>query len=386
MAYDIAGSQVLSSPVTAFAQGRALRLAERRAEQEGRALELSMQRSQGEESRAQAAETRTQTAFDEAMQQRNTQVLYRALSQIEAAEDPVAAATAMSQSPEIADMFKQMGKDPLAAIAGKTPDQVRAMAREGRMKIEPFIGKDEEAYTLGPGDVRFKGGKKIAEVAAEDEWGEEKPALVDGKEALIQVNKATGKMRVVTGATPIPKKEGEGDDTFKRADTLRDEYNTQAKDFRSVEDSYSTIQSLAKQPSAAGDIGLLTSYMRMVDPGSTVREGEFATAENAAGVPTRVRARYNALVSGERLTVEQRKDFVGQAKNMYDARKGQHGKLRSRYESLATRAGIDPLDVIGAEERDPEAPVSAAPNAPTATGPNGQKLILQNGKWVPANG
>jgi hypothetical protein len=388
MAYDIAGSQILASPVTAFAQGRALRLAERRAEQEGRALELSMQRSMGEESRAQAQEGREQTAFDETMKMRNTQILYRALSQIEAAEDPVAAATAMSQSPEISGMFKQMGKDPLAAIQGKTPDQVRAMAAEGRMKLEPFIGaKEEEAYTLKPGEVRFRGGKKVAEVEPEDEWSAAEPALVAGKEVMVQVNKRTGTPRIVEGVAPIPKDKGDGgDETFKRANILRDEYNTLTKDFETISSGYRNILSAAEQPSAAGDIALVYGFMKLQDPGSTVREGEYATAENAGGVSSRIRAQYNKALSGERLAPEVRKDFVAQAKRLYKGQTERYDQKRSRYADLAARSGLDPADVIGKPVTIQATEAAPPASAPTATGPNGQKLILRNGKWVPLNG
>jgi hypothetical protein len=385
MAYDIAGSQILAQPVSGFMQGRALRLAERRAEQEGRALELSMQRAQGQEGRAQAEEARTQTVFDETMKQRNTEVLYRALSQIEAADDPVAAAAAMAQSPDIGGMFKQMGKDPLEPIKGKTPDQVRAMAREGRMKLAPFVtGKEEEAYTLKPGEARFRGDQKIAAVEADEEWTAPEPVVVGGKEVLAQVNKRTGQPRVVPGVAPPAKdKAGEKDKTFEHANVLRDEYNTQSKDFRTVEDSYSTITSLAQKPSAAGDIGLLTSYMRMVDPGSTVREGEFATAENAGGVPSRVRARYNNLLRGERLSEDQRKDFVGQARNMYSARKEQWGKVRSRYSDLAQRANVNPADVVGTDDAIPvtdQGPAKIASDADYAKLPAGTRYIGPDGK------
>jgi len=39
----------------------------------------------------------------------------------------------------------------------------------------------------------------------------------------------------------------------------------------------------------------------MLDPGSVVRESEFATAQNAAGVPDQVRNMYNKVLSGTRL-------------------------------------------------------------------------------------
>ena len=41
-------------------------------------------------------------------------------------------------------------------------------------------------------------------------------------------------------------------------------------------------------PSGASDIALLYGYMKVLDPGSTVREGEFATASNAGGIPDKI--------------------------------------------------------------------------------------------------
>lgn len=147
------------------------------------------------------------------------------------------------------------------------------------------------------------------------------------------------------------------DKRFTRANTLRDEYTAQTKDFQTIGAQYGNIVATAAKPSAAGDIALITSYMRMLDPLSTVREGEFANAENAAGVPAQVRAKYNKLLNGERLTPEQRTDFVNQAKAVYDTRKKQADAVRTKYTKLAERAGVDPLDVVGdAEAAAPEAP------------------------------
>jgi hypothetical protein len=50
-----------------------------------------------------------------------------------------------------------------------------------------------------------------------------------------------------------------------------------------------------------------------------VKEGEQATAENARGVPSQLVAKYNKLLKGERLDDTQRKDFVTQAKAVYQA-------------------------------------------------------------------
>lgn len=179
---------------------------------------------------------------------------------------------------------------------------------------------------------------------------------------------------------------GAGDDkdptdkTFTRANTLRDEFTASTKDFGTIQAQYNNIKATSAAPSAAGDIALITSYMRMLDPMSTVREGEFANAENAGGVPDRVRAKYNSLLSGERLSETQRKDFVGQAKNVFSSRESQFKQARTKYTNLAKRAQVDPLDVVG-EEFIEEAPGSGAgaPAAPSGAGPavgvNSRKVV-----------
>jgi hypothetical protein len=142
MAIDIAGSQILSQPVSGFLQGRAMRMAEEQGERRMRALEAAEGRAAAQESRLASAEQREQQLFDEASKMRNMQVLHRALSQIESAEDPAAALNTLAKSPEVSGIFQKMGKDPMEGW-GTTPDEIRARAAEGRAQIEPFLPKSK---------------------------------------------------------------------------------------------------------------------------------------------------------------------------------------------------------------------------------------------------
>ena len=83
----------------------------------------------------------------------------------------------------------------------------------------------------------------------------------------------------------------------------------------------------------------------MLDPGSTVREGEFANAQNAAGVPARIASLWNNLQDGTRLTEEQRADFIAQARAAYNAQAGIYNNLVGRYHGLATGYDIDPNNI-----------------------------------------
>jgi len=127
---------------------------------------------------------------------------------------------------------------------------------------------------------------------------------------------------------------------------LRKEMNPKAVRMKDIEANYGKITGSAKMDTPAGDISMVYSYMKMVDPGSTVREGEFATAQNAAGIPDRIRNIYNKAASGERLTPSQRIDFVKASGDMYEKEKDVYMQEVKSYEDLAGRHGYDPKDII----------------------------------------
>lgn len=135
---------------------------------------------------------------------------------------------------------------------------------------------------------------------------------------------------------------------IKGSSDLRKEYNNNpiVKDTQDIQQAFGKIQKNAENVSAAGDLSLITNYMKMLDPGSTVREGEFANAQNSGGVPDTVRARYNQVVSGERLSSAQRADFLGQSKNIFDSQLERLAETNNRYQSLADKYGMDSQDIL----------------------------------------
>lgn len=134
------------------------------------------------------------------------------------------------------------------------------------------------------------------------------------------------------------------DRNFARSDKLRDEYNKLSGDFIKVRDAYNRI--LSSKESAAGDLSLIFNYMKMLDPGSVVRESEFATAQNAAGVPDIVRNMYNRAMSGERMNPAQRAQFKEQADSLYQSASETQGSLERNYTGMAQRFNVSPEDVL----------------------------------------
>lgn len=148
---------------------------------------------------------------------------------------------------------------------------------------------------------------------------------------------------------------------------LRKEFNAlpDVKEFNDVANAYTTIDRLSKAPpTGASDISFIFSYMKMLDPGSVVREGEFATAANSGGIPDTVQNLYNKALDGKRLTPQQRQNFASTARNIYEGRKGRYDQIVSEYQGYATETGLKP-DVI--QPRIPAGSGSRAESLP-ATG------------------
>lgn len=134
------------------------------------------------------------------------------------------------------------------------------------------------------------------------------------------------------------------EDTFKQANTLRDEYNTLTKDFRTVQDAYNKIKSTSD--TGAGDMSLLYSYVKLLDPGSVVRESEFATAAASGSFGEQVQGAVQRLMTGERLPDTLRSAFKAESDSIYKAQKLGYDRIRENYKSIAEKNQVDPNDVL----------------------------------------
>jgi len=122
--------------------------------------------------------------------------------------------------------------------------------------------------------------------------------------------------------------------------------------------------------------------MKMLDPGSVVREGEFATAQNSGAVDDRIRSLYNRVIDGTRLSDTQRADFVGRAAKLYSGAESQYQTIADQYGGFAQNAGLDPSQVIpdfsysGGEIAIPEVTDGSSdiPPMPTGDTVNGQPM------------
>lgn len=143
------------------------------------------------------------------------------------------------------------------------------------------------------------------------------------------------------------------DTTFDRAKKLRSEITNVSTDFNKIGSAFGRIQASSKDPSAAGDLALIFNFMKMLDPGSVVRESEFATAANAAGVPDRIRNQFNRVRTGERLAENQRADFLKQAGNIFDRSEEDNTKAINKIVDIGEQFNVTRDQLLGREQPAP---------------------------------
>lgn len=167
------------------------------------------------------------------------------------------------------------------------------------------------------------------------------------KNLLSQQGMAANRQATIEAARIAAGKRNENaqiDDEAKlRNDWLKNDLTKKTQD---VSSAYNKVVGAAENPSAAGDLSLIFGYMKILDPGSVVREGEFATAQSAAGVPDRIRNLYNRVQSGERLNQDQRADFVRSAGTAWAGQMSQQEKLNQEFEGLAQSYGYSPDRIV----------------------------------------
>jgi hypothetical protein len=125
---------------------------------------------------------------------------------------------------------------------------------------------------------------------------------------------------------------------------LRSSFLNQAQPHIQISQAYRKIESAPD--TAAGDMSKIFGFMKILDPGSTVREGEYASAENARGVPDTVKAQYNKVISGQRLSPDQRVQFTQAAGDLVNSQKQQFGEVAKYYGDISSRNRINPENII----------------------------------------
>ena len=141
------------------------------------------------------------------------------------------------------------------------------------------------------------------------------------------------------------------------------------------------VKSSFSQNTAAGDLAGIIAFMKMIDPGSTVREGEVLTVKKAGGIDDKTITLYKQLFKGESLSADQRKDFMTTADNLIKADNASFNSNVNRLKVLSKNRGYNDENIFGAgtiEEVEEEVTPVGTETVPTATGRKFEGFTLKN--------
>lgn len=144
----------------------------------------------------------------------------------------------------------------------------------------------------------------------------------------------------------IAKEGGLGGDQLADVLRVRNDITRNSAEFLGAQLGYDKVMAAAKTDSPAGDMSLIFGFMKVLDPGSIVKEGEFATVQNSASVPDQIRGVYNRILRGERLTPEQRADFTYQAQQQFEPMAERQRRLIADAQAFAERNKLPFDDIV----------------------------------------
>lgn len=143
------------------------------------------------------------------------------------------------------------------------------------------------------------------------------------------------------------------------------------KDYSDMQSAFGQVVSSLSAGTPIGDVAGATKIMKLLDPGSVVRESELAIAMAASGRMDRLNNYFSNMLSGQKLTPTQRDDFKALANELYAAAGDAYNKKRNEYRGFGDAYGFKNLDTaLGAPATIP----SVMRTAPSGGGGGGGKV------------
>lgn len=288
--------------------------------------------------------------------------------------------------PGAKEMFETIDKGLGTARAeAKGPSELKesiAKATEAEVKAANAVATAPDVIAEAKAKSEFEKAKafkeqviaKYAERTAVDKIIADAASLRLTKAQTNEVLAKTSKLGVETKQAALELKALEAaggvdpDKKFTQEEKIRKEHQTRTKVYGELQGTFSNIKSSADTGNGPGDIALITSFMKMLDPGSVVRETEFATARDTAGLFTQLENRLQKAKDGQILTPTQRKQYVALAKQYLDSAQKKAGEEKVALGVIVKNYKLNPDNVFGPE-------TAEAPPAPAALNPSEQSEL-----------
>jgi hypothetical protein len=125
------------------------------------------------------------------------------------------------------------------------------------------------------------------------------------------------------------------------------------KAYGEMQSAYGQITDSLKSESPAGDLAAATKFMKLLDPGSVVRESELGMAMAASGALDRAKNYAELRISGKKLTPDQRKDFQTLSDQLFGTATSAYNTKRNEFAEMGSAYGLDANRALGAPAKLP---------------------------------
>lgn len=159
-------------------------------------------------------------------------------------------------------------------------------------------------------------------------------------------NKAAGAIKLDMGAG---QKGFDNEMGLKKAFSAEPVY----KAYGEMQSAYSQITDSLKSSSPAGDLAAATKFMKLLDPGSVVRESELGMAMAASGALDRATNYAQMRINGTKLTPDQRKDFQSLSDTLFSTATSTYNSKRGEFAQMGSAYGLDANRALGAPAKLP---------------------------------
>lgn len=232
-------------------------------------------------------------------------------------------------------------------LAAQPPEQIRATPSDPELAAQeaasraPQIAEELDARAAG-----LLGPQKMDEQRRADPFTEIGKRVLD-KYGLRQGDQGYDQAFAEIESALTAEKAAE--QKSKQAGTaadLRKEFQAlpTVRNMGTIAESYERI--VGAPASGVGDMALIFGLMKMQDPNSSVREGEYANAENAGGAFSKYGNLYNKILKGAVLTDELRGKFKSEGGRFYSAQRRLYEAEAENYREHAAGLGFDPAHVV----------------------------------------
>lgn len=272
----------------------------------------------------------------------------------------------------------RVGADYLGAMMERYNDPAKAWAayNAGPGAVDKALAGGGDWLSRMPAETRAYVSKNVAQLGGRASSGGGVRTVATGaakqKEPPSGYRwKGDGSLEAIPGGPGAGKPGGD-----RKSETdLRKEFNAlpAVKEYNGVRNAFFRIQGLTnkKELTPQDDIALIFGYMKMLDPTSVVREGEFATAQNAAGIPDNIKNMWNKALSGNRLNPQQRNNIRGTARSIYLQQRDSYNQVAQEYRGYAKDYGVEPERVARTFH---DSPKRNQQQKPPAQGGGGQQV------------